>query len=85
MPLKGEHKSFIDILKHISTEVVEATHEYSNQSIEFEIVNGKPYGLASELADVLILTVLAAKRVDIDLNDAVNKKIDWLEENFGGR
>lgn len=82
--MKGDHKRFEDILKHISTEVVEASIEYANESIEFYYLDGRPYGLASELADIFILTVLAAKRVNIDIVDAVNKKMDYLESLKNG-
>lgn len=78
VPLKEDHRTFEDVLKHISTEVVEAAIEYSIDSIEFYYIDGKPYGLASELADIFILTVLASKRVNIDLIEAVEQKMAYL-------
>ena len=77
-PLKTPHKSFDDLLKHIATEVVEAAVEYTNDTIEYTVIDGKPYGLASELADIIILAVLGANRLNIDINDAINRKLDYL-------
>ena len=77
-PLKPPHDKFEDLLKHLATEVVEASVEYANESITYHEIDGKPYGLASEFADIIILTVLGANRLGIDINDAINRKLDYL-------
>lgn len=77
-PKKGGFKNVEEMLKHLSTEVIEATVDYSNKFIKASY-NDKPVGLSSELADIVIITALIASAMHIDLNDAVNDKLDWLE------
>ena len=64
----------------IHSEVSEGLEEVRNKSPNFyynpEII-GKPEGLASELADVVIRSMHLCELLDIDLEDIINKKNEY--------
>lgn len=64
----------------IHSEVSEALEAYRDGDINLRITeSGKPEGLASELADVLIRVVDLARYLDIDLDIAVDVKMSYNE------
>lgn len=68
----------------IHSEVSEALEDYrehnSSRTIEqSEIVNGKPVGFASELADIIIRVCDLAGHLGIDLEKEIRLKSDYNE------
>ena len=61
----------------VTTEVAEAAECVRNAQFEEEYVNGKPEGLPSELADIVIRTAQIARVWGIDLDGAVSAKMKF--------
>tara|TARA_Y100000310_G_scaffold339241_1_gene431334 strand:+ start:1440 stop:1817 length:378 start_codon:yes stop_codon:yes gene_type:complete len=71
-------KSIPEKLCLIHSEISEALESYrKGEDFYWEAVAGKPEGLAAELADVLIRCGDLADALDIDLQSAVEKKMDY--------
>ena len=45
-------------------------------------VNKHKDALANEIADVLLVTLLIAERTNVDVNEALRKKMDIINERF---
>jgi len=63
----------------IHSEIAEATEEVRNSKPHFYIENGKPEGEATELADALIRICEIGISNGWDLDDIVDKKMDYNE------
>lgn len=62
------------LLMLIVTEVAEAMEEYRNNKAHVYTVDGKPEGIASELADCIIRVLDICGKYDIDIERAVEVK-----------
>ena len=80
---KGWHENadtFGDVTALIHSEVSEAFEEYRNGHEDSEIYlgdNGKPEGIPIEFADIIIRVCHFSKRHNIDLNTAIEQKLNW--------
>lgn len=64
----------------IVTEIAEAMEEYrKNQMGAYYTLDGKPEGFAAELADAMIRIFDLAEYLEIDLNFAINEKMNYNE------
>ncbi len=73
----------------IVTEASEAMEDYRNHKLtEYNDENGKPCGLPTELADIVIRTMDLAGALGIDLQAAVTRKHEYnktREQRHGGK
>ena len=68
--------SIIDVADHIQDECDELIYEIKSNKI-FYIVRGKPCGMAIELADIVILALCLAEKLNIDLYEFIKIKHDY--------
>ena len=66
-----------EALLHLYDEVGEVVAEFNRGRLDTTRSNGKPVGLPSELADIVILCSSIAGYLDIDLNAAVKAKLRY--------
>lgn len=64
------------------SEVMEARVESKYTPYETVWIDGKPEGLGSELADIIILTAGIANYCNIDLEKDVAEKITYLKRKW---
>lgn len=64
-------------LEHIAAELLEVMEAWAELCISGVDANGKPIGVASELADMVILINQAARIAGVDLDKAIQRKMDW--------
>lgn len=77
----GGNVKVADILKHCAGEVIEAQEAF----ILWKYDAHDPAKYAEELADVIICALIAAGRDDIDIEKAVNNKIEKNAERAAMR
>lgn len=76
----GETPSTVPIpekLCLIHSEVSEALESVRNGEPQFHIVNGKPEGIAAELADVVIRVLDLSEAIGINLSHAIAAKMEY--------
>jgi len=76
----GPHPDKKDYFDHICSEVLEAHADWTNDYFYGHDHEGKPIGMASELADIMILTMALAEICKIDLKAALEEKINYFME-----
>ena len=76
--------SFLEMMCLIHTEISEAVEDYRNNKniLDFDYIedkNGysKPMGIPSELADIIIRVLDTCGKFDIDIDKAINEKIEY--------
>jgi len=75
------HTKMKKCLEHIAAELLEVTEAWAERCIVDLDMYGKPIGFASELADMVILINQAERIGGVDLDEALRKKMDWLNGN----
>lgn len=70
-------KDVLAYLALIHTEVSEATECIRKEIEESTAPDGKPEGMSSELADIVLRTMILAEALDVDLAGAIAKKYEY--------
>lgn len=64
-------------IHHIRDESMELLYAYEDGATGYREHNGKPYGTATELADIVIICLGLASLLEIDLEDAIRRKMAY--------
>lgn len=77
---EGEKRNVSEVLLNVISELVEAHEEYRHGHEKIEVYfseDGKPEGIPIELADAIIRILDAAEGWGVDLEEALELKIDY--------
>lgn len=75
------HKTIKGYLDHICSEVLEAYKESDFPKAYWDL-DGKPEGFGPEMADIIILSLACCMHFGIDIQEALDRKLEYLRKKW---